>query len=96
MCFILEGCKKYNLYNQFFQDEDKEQIIDFYAGYCERIHQYNLYINYEYDISKDLVDLNHIFICFRINREYKMEYMENIIDDISLVIKNNKNKLLGN
>ncbi|WP_110863021.1 hypothetical protein, partial [Helicobacter cinaedi] len=94
--FYIRGLQKYNLYNQFFQDEDKERIINFYTGYCERIHRYNLYINYEYDISKDLRDLNHISICFRINCEYEVEYMENIIDDISLVVKNNKNKLLGN
>lgn len=94
--FYIRGLQKYNLYNQFFQDEDKERIINFYTGYCERIHRYNLYINYEYDISKDLRDLNHISICFRINCEYEVEYMENIIDDISLVVKNNKNKLSGN
>ena len=94
--FYIRGLQKYNFYNQFFQDEDKERIINFYTGYCERIHRYNLYINYEYDISKDLRDLNHISICFRINCEYEVEYMENIIDDISLVVKNNKNKLSGN
>lgn len=68
--FYIRGLQKYNFYNQFFQDEDKERIIDFYIGYCKCIHQYNLYIDYEYDVEYMEHIINNIFWSLKITKIY--------------------------
>ncbi|BDB64067.1 hypothetical protein T36_0514 [Helicobacter cinaedi] len=55
--FLIKGLQKYNLYNQFFLDEDKEKIVNVYLNYCKQILGY-IVENRVFDTEVDIEELD--------------------------------------